>query len=101
MNVAIIIAVLSSSVLVEVIRWVRDSVNEHKKDQEKEDVIKETLKVILRDRILHLCNKYEDAKQIPHKHYESLYDLHESYKNLGGNGFIDDEMEMVKQLPRV
>lgn len=101
MNIAIVVAVLSSSVLVEVIRWVRDSVNDHKQDKEKEDVVKEALQVMLRDRILHLCNKYEDAEEIPHKHYESLYDLHTSYKKLGGNGFIDDEMEIVKNLPRV
>lgn len=101
MDTAIIVAVLTSSVVVEIIRWIRDTVNDHKREQEKEDVLKEAMRVLLRDRILHLCTKYVDAGEVPHKHYESLYDLYKSYKNLNGNGFIDDEMDRVKELPRI
>lgn len=89
----IIIALLASPVLVELIRWAKEVLSERK--------LNKAVCALLRDRILHLCKKYTDAKEISHKEYESLYNLHKSYKALGGNGFIDEEMKLVKELPRI
>lgn len=88
----IIIALLASPVLVELIRWAKEVFSEKK--------LNKAVCALLRDRILHLCEKFIIAQSISHKHFESLYALYLNYKALGGNGFIDEEIELVKELPR-
>lgn len=92
-NTAIIVALLASPVLVEIVRWLKEIFSEKK--------LNKAVVAMLRDRILHLCEKYIELGNIPHKQWESLYCLYKNYKALGGNGFIDEEIDTVKRLPRV
>lgn len=89
----IIVALLASPVLVELIRWAKEVFSEKK--------LNKAVCALLRDRILHLCEKYLELGEISHKHFESLYALYLNYKALGGNGFIDEELGLVKELPRI
>lgn len=86
--------ILSSCVLVKLLDIAWDWYKNRK------DPLKEAVKSLLRDRILHLCEKYIEDGFITHRKWESLYDLFEKYKALGGNGFIQDEINTVSELPR-
>ena len=91
---AIVLAILSSPVLVKMIEWIKESLSN------KSDPLKDAVCSLMRDRILHLCEKYIEVGEITHRQWESLYDLYEKYKALGGNGFIEEEMDSVSTLPR-
>jgi hypothetical protein len=53
------------------------------------------------ERIHHLADRYIDNNEIRIGDLEALIKLHTSYKNdLGGNGFLDELMAQVKELPR-
>ena len=97
---AILVGVLSSSVIVEIIRCIKEHFVEKKRDYQREDSLKQAVCALLRDRILHLRDKYMEQGSISQRHWQSMYMLYENYKNLGGNGFIEEEMELVKELPR-
>lgn len=86
--------ILSSAVIVKVldIWW------DYKKN--KTNPLNKAVCALLRDRILFLCEKYIEKGTITHKQFESLMSLYENYKALGGNGFIDEEVEMVTSLSR-
>ena len=91
----IIVAVLGSNLLVEIFKALKDALSK------KPDPIKSAICALLRDRILHLCVKYIDIGEVEHRQWASLYSLYENYKALGGNGFIDDEVDNVSKLPRI
>lgn len=55
---------------------------------------------ILRDRLLHLCNKYLEAGEIDIYEEESFSKLYEAYTDLGGNSFIKELRDKVINLPR-
>lgn len=90
----IVTAVLCSSVLVKLIDVIWDYI------KTKKNPLNKAVCALLRDRILFLCEKYIEKGIITHKQFESLMMLYENYKALGGNGFIDEEVEMVTDLPR-
>ena len=94
MKTEIVIAILASPVLVKAIEWIKEALSN------KPDPLKEAVCSLMRDRILHLCEKYIEIGVITHRQRESLYDLYDKYKALGGNGFIEEEMDMVSELPR-
>lgn len=90
-----LILVLSSGVVIKLLDIAWDYYKNRK------NPLNEAVCSLLRDRILHLCEKYIQNGQITHRQWESLYDLFEKYQKLGGNGFIKDEIETVSELPRV
>jgi hypothetical protein len=73
-----------------------------KEDREAifESQLKGALCNLFYERIHHLADKYIDANEIRIGDLEALIKLHTSYKNdLGGNGFLDELMSRVKELP--
>lgn len=94
MNFDNIVLVLSSGVVIKLLDIVYDYY------KTKKNPLYEAVCALLRDRILHLCEKFIAQGWVSHKQYESLCMLYHCYKALGGNGFIDDEMELVKELER-
>lgn len=52
------------------------------------------------DRIIAETNRYIERGYISSEEYENLYKyLYTPYKNLGGNGSAERNMELVKKLP--
>ena len=51
---------------------------------------KEGIKSLLRENMTRTYYKYRKSKTMPFYEKESWYLEYESYKNLGGNSFIDD-----------
>lgn len=67
----------------------------------RKDPLREAVCSLLRSHILKWSEQYIQNGQITHRQWETLYDLFEKYKKLGGNGFIDEEIETVSELKRV
>lgn len=94
----ILIAVLSSSALASLISGIFSLVTARSK---KNNNLEAGVRILLYDRIKHLCNKYIEQGWISTDAYEDLLHMHEVYHtSLKGNGFLDDKMSRVKQLPQ-
>lgn len=58
--------------------------------------------ITMQERIKRLAIKYCDIGEISYSDYETLKKMHSIYHNdLKGNGFLDDLMKDVEELPRV
>ena len=69
--------------------------------QDKRDAIVTTLKVLTVDRIRHLGKSYLSEQEISLEDKETLKEMFQAYKSLGGNGDLDTIMEEVSRLPVV
>ena len=69
--------------------------------QKKESGLEAGVRILLYDRIKHLCLKYVERGYVTHDEYEDLVKMHDVYHtSLKGNGFLDGEMHQVERLPR-
>lgn len=69
--------------------------------QKKESGLEAGVRILLYDRIKHLCLKYGERGYVTHDEYEDLVKMHDVYHtSLKGNGFLDGEMHQVERLPR-
>lgn len=76
-----------------------DQIKQLIEDQKKQiDKLTEAQMVSMRDRIKHLAVNYIKVGEIHEDDWDSLSDMHTSYKKLGGNGHLDDLMEKVSEL---
>ena len=62
------------------------------------DALTQGLQQLMYDRIKHLCKSYISRGQIASNDLEDLLKMHEAYHRLGGNGFLDELMDAVKEL---
>lgn len=57
-------------------------------------------RLLMYDRIKHLCRAYLSKGEVDFNDLEDLIEMHGCYHNgLGGNGKLDTLMELVKELP--
>ena len=93
--IAIVTAVIGSSglttLLVAVLqrKWAKE---------DKTDNIIEALKVIIIDRVQYLGSCYIYAEEITLDAKETIHNMHNAYKGLGGNGDLDIVMQEVDKL---
>lgn len=59
----------------------------------------EGLKCLLRSNITSKYYVYKELQEIPHYEKENVLLMYSQYKKMGGNSFIDDIMEEIKDLP--
>ena len=60
------------------------------------------LREMLYDRIKHLCRRYETESEIREEEYNSLKRMWQVYHNdLGGNGYLNSEMEVIETLKKI
>ena len=60
------------------------------------------LREMLYDRIKHLCRRYETEGEIREEEYNSLKRMWQVYHNdLGGNGYLNSEMEVIETLKKI
>ena len=94
----IVLAILGSSALASLISGVISLIANRKK---QETGVEAGVRILLYDRIKHLGIKYIERGYITHDEYEDLGRMHDVYHNaLNGNGFLDNIMEQVNELPR-
>ncbi len=62
--------------------------------------LKTANRLLMYDRIKHLCRSYLRAGEIDFNDLEDLVEMHDCYhKGLGGNGKLKELMELVEELP--
>ena len=62
--------------------------------------LKTANRLLMYDRIKHLCRTYLKAGEIDFNDLEDLVEMHDCYHNsLGGNGKLNELMGLVKELP--
>lgn len=74
-------------------------INNRKKKHDKQDSVAEGVMELLQDRIKHLAKHYLKDGEISTEDLEDLMRMHKVYKALGGNGYLDQLMTAVKELP--
>ncbi len=57
------------------------------------------VRVLLKTRIIEEYNRVKQARQISMYQRQTILDLYQEYKKLGGNGLIDDIMEQIDSIP--
>lgn len=94
---AIVVAVISSGILTTIInRWF--TLSDRKKDAN--NGLNSALRLVMKDRIRYLAARYIDQGWVYADERADLIDMHRCYHDtLKGNGWLDDIMEQVKNLP--
>lgn len=94
----VLLAVIGSSAMASIISGIFSLIKDRKS---KDDGLEAGVRILLYDRIKHLCLKYCEVGHISSDDYEDLVKMHQVYhNNLHGNGFLDSEMSSVGKLPR-
>ena len=94
----VLLAVIGSSAMASIISGIFSLIKDRKS---KDDGLEAGVRILLYDRIKHLCLKYCEVGHISSDDYEDLVKMHQVYhSNLHGNGFLDSEMTSVGMLPR-
>ena len=75
----------------------RDEIEKAIADEEL--ALKNGIRSILRDRILHVCSACENRNSITIEELENITDLYQSYTHLGGNGAITKIYNDTIKLP--
>lgn len=73
--------------------------NEVKQNKQDNEAMRAGMKALLRAEIISTYNHYENAGYMPIYARENLHDLHKQYTALGGNGAINDLMEIASEWP--
>ena len=87
-----------------ILRGIGDQVNKPLMDRisqmdDKIQRVKDGTMEAMCNRIKYLCKCYIKDGRIDLDDYEDLKRMHEAYKRLGGNGFVDELMKKVGKLP--
>lgn len=109
MSEGVIIAIITaiSGTLIQIITHIR-TVKEANLQKVKDDIEKikssiqdnnEGTKVLLADKLKFLCSKALNEGEIDYDSLRIIENLYKSYHQLGGNGFMTDIYEKVKELP--
>ena len=91
----ILIAVIASGLLSTVLTLIYNTIQNSK---QKHNSLRDGLQAILYDRLKYLCRSYIKNGAISVDDLEDLKRMHVTYKELNGNGFIDDLMNEVLHL---
>ena len=95
--VTIICAVIGSGALSTLITQL---ISHHDKKMDKKNAVSKAVRMVLKDRIRYLCEKYITQGWVYASDLEDLLKMHECYHtDLDGNGFLDAFMNKVKTLP--
>lgn len=60
---------------------------------------KNGVKVLLKGEIIRRCNLYRQTGSITIFDKEIIMDLYQEYKNLGGNGLVEDMIKEISKIP--
>lgn len=94
---AIVIALIGSGLLSTIITQVCNIIN---KRAEAKSGVTHGVRLILKDRLRFLCVRYLEQGWIYEDELEDLISMHTCYHDtLKGNGYLDELMRRVKNLP--
>lgn len=92
----IIVAIIGSGVLNTILNY---SINSKEKKEAEVKSSEKALRLMMKDRLRFLCMHYISQGWIYEDELEDIMAMHSLYHNdLKGNGFLDNQMEKVKNL---
>lgn len=92
----IVVAIISSGILNTIITY---AISSHEKKKNADNGIKQSLRLLMKDRLRSLCMHYIEQKWIYEDELEDLIAMHKCYHDeLKGNGFLDELMKKVTNL---
>ena len=92
----IIVAIIGSGLLNTLLGYL---VSAWQKKQEENSDVNKALRLIMKDRLRFLCMHYINQGWIYEDELDDLIAMHNCYHNdLKGNGFLDSQMQRVKNL---
>lgn len=92
----IIVAIIGSGLLNTLLGYL---VSARQKKQEENSDVNKALRLIMKDRLRFLCRLYINQGWIYEDELDDLIAMHNCYHNdLKGNGFLDSQMQRVKNL---
>lgn len=83
------------AVIGQLIMWL---VNRKATKHERNAQMADGVMVLLQDRLKHLAKHYIADGQIDPEDLQEIIAMHECYKALGGNGYLDTLMQAVRSL---
>lgn len=101
--VTILIAIISSGIFNKILDTITEARKEKRKDNKDQNndfaKVQSSLRLLMKDRLRFLCMHYIQQGWIYEDELEDLMNMHSVYHNdLGGNGFLDKQMERVETL---
>lgn len=100
--VTIIVAVLTggfgSGVMSIILAVLQRRWNKNDGQEEKLNALVDGQKLMMLDRVKHLGKRYIEKGEISFEDKESVIEMHNAYKKLGGNGHLDMVMAEIEKL---
>ena len=94
--VTIIVAIIGSGVLNTILNY---AISAREKKKDDTSGIQNSLRLLMKDRLLFLCGHYINQGWIYEDELEDLMAMHKCYHDdLKGNGYLDELMKRVKSL---
>lgn len=62
-------------------------------------LIKDGVRALLRDRLIHKCEKCIEGGYCTTEYHDSIMEMYYDYKALGGNGVVQKLIGQINQLP--
>lgn len=94
--ISTIITFVVSSVLSGVLGYMTNTIKNYRK---RDNTQEEALKCLLRSNITSKYYVYTEIGAIPLYEKENIDYMHEQYKNMGGNSYIDQIVKEINKLP--
>lgn len=97
----IILAVLGSSVMVELIRWILGRIDKKNDVVHQKDInpIKQACMAIIQDRLEWQMTKYIREGEVTPNQAKAVSTLMNAYEGLGGDSFIHTVYDQFKEVP--
>lgn len=96
MNQEVLIAIISSGVLVTILNFVLNLIKDW---YDRKNGLRAAMRILLDDRLCHLGEKYIQQGDITQEQLKVFTKMHQAYKNLGGNGYHKTLMKRIEELP--
>ena len=96
MNTEILIAIISSGVLVTLLNFILNLIKDW---YDRKNGLRAAMRILLDDRLCHLGEHYITQGYITQEQLKVFTKMHTAYKNLGGNGYHKTLMAKIESLP--
>ncbi len=96
MNTEILIAIISSGVLVTLLNFILNLIKDW---YDRKNGLRAAMRILLDDRLCQLGERYLEQGFITQEQLKVFTKMHTAYKNLGGNGYHKTLMAKIESLP--
>ena len=96
MNTEVLIAIISSGVLVTLLNFVLNLIKDW---HDRKNGLRAAMRILLDDRLCQLGEQYLEQGYITQEQLKVFTKMHQAYQSLGGNGYHKKLMAKIESLP--